>query len=83
MKFFSKCAIISIIDLKQLNMKGGEGDIVPTEEWLIKWKRNRNHRGEEILPKKQAFKLAEEKKADGFKIVKLKKLPRNYQSSPF
>jgi len=51
---------------------------MPVEEWLVKWKKNRNHRGEEILPKKKAITLAEEKKALGFK-VKLKKLPRNYQ----
>jgi hypothetical protein len=46
-----------------------------SEKWLLKWKRNRNHRGEEILPKKQAFELAETKKNLGFKVF-LKKLPQ-------
>lgn len=54
---------------------------MPVEQWLVTWKRNRNHRGEEILPKKQAFELAEEKRTMGLK-VKIQKLPRNSQSSP-
>jgi len=53
---------------------------MPIEQWRIKWKRNRNHRGEKILPKKKAFELAEEKRKLSFK-VQLERLPRNYQPS--
>ncbi len=52
---------------------------MPTERWLVKWKKNRNHRGEAILPKKEAFTLACEKKFLGFK-VQMKKVSR--ASSP-
>ena len=52
---------------------------MPAEEWTVKWKRNRNHRGEEILPEKEAFELADEKRKLGFK-VEIKKVSR--ASSP-
>ena len=51
---------------------------MPVELWKVRWKRNRNHRGEEILPKKQAFELADEKRCLGFK-VRLEKVSRHYQ----
>lgn len=61
----------------QPDLNGGKRNM-PVEEWVVKWKRNRNHRGEEILPKKKALALAEKKIALGFK-VRFKKLTRNYQ----
>ncbi len=49
--------------------KGGERRSMPTEEWLVKWKKNRNHRGEEIVfSRRKAVKLAEEKKELGYKV---------------
>lgn len=50
---------------------------MPTRWWRVKWKRNRNHRGVDVLPEKEAILLAEEKKELGFK-VELVKLPRNW-----
>lgn len=55
---------------------------MPTEKWVVYWKKNRNHRGEEIIfSQKKAMKLAEEKKALGFK-VKMKKLPKLPRKTP-
>lgn len=51
------------------------------EKYLVKWKKNRNNKGEEILPKKEAFELAEKKKSLRFK-VEMKKLPRNWPNPP-
>ena len=49
------------------------------EQWLVKWKRNRNHQGEEtVFSQRKAFELAEEKRSLGFK-VEIKKLPRNHR----
>jgi hypothetical protein len=49
---------------------------MPTEQWLVKWKKNRNNRGREIVfSQKKAVELAQKKKQDGFK-VKLIKMPR-------
>lgn len=47
---------------------------MPEKLWEVDWKRNRNHRGKEILPEGKAFALAEEKRGQGFK-VNMKKLP--------
>jgi len=42
---------------------------MPTEGWQVKWKRNRNHRGEEIVfSRRKAIKLAEEKRNHGYKV---------------
>lgn len=42
---------------------------MPTEEWLVLWKRNRNNRGEAIVHSlTKAMNLAEEKKDLGYKI---------------
>ena len=36
---------------------------MPTEKWFVWWKRNRNHKGEEIVySEKKAMALVEEKK---------------------
>mgnify|MGYP001611034423 FL=1 len=49
---------------------------MPTEKWLVKWKRNRSNRGEEIVySQEKALQIAEEKKHLGYK-VKMKKIPR-------
>ncbi len=49
---------------------------MPTEEWLVKWKKNRNHRGEEIVfSRRKAVILADEKRNLGYK-VQMKKAPR-------
>jgi|GEM_PF-5090743 len=51
---------------------------MPTEQWLVKWKKNRNNRGREIVfSQKKAVELAEQKRQAGFK-VKLMKLPRSH-----
>ena len=50
-------------------MKGGEGDLMPTEKWLVKWKKNRNHRGEEtVFSRRKAIELAEGKRDLGYKV---------------
>jgi hypothetical protein len=50
-------------------MKGGERRSMPTEEWLVKWKKNRNHRSEEtVFSRRKAIKLAEEKRNLGYKV---------------
>ncbi len=54
---------------------------MPTKLWLVEWKKNRNHKGKEILPEKEAFELAEKKKSLHFK-VEMKKLPRNWPNLP-
>ncbi len=55
---------------------------MPTEKWLVKWKRNRNHRGEEIVfSQKIAAELADKKKSLGFK-VKMEKVSRVSSPSP-
>ncbi len=42
---------------------------MPTEEWQVKWKRNRNHRGEEIVfSRRKAITLVEEKRNLGYKV---------------
>ena len=64
-------------DLEPLNMKGGEGDIVPTEKWVVRWKKNRNHRGEEEVSRREAVKLADEKRSLGYKVT-MKKAPRSF-----
>ncbi len=49
---------------------------MPTEKWLIKWKKNRNHRGEdEVFSQEKAIKLAEEKRNLGYKVA-VEKVPR-------
>lgn len=51
---------------------------MPTEKWLVRWKTNRNHKGEEIVfSRKKADILAEEKRFAGFKKIWIEKLPRN------
>ena len=76
MNFFSKYAIISIIDPKQLNMKGGEKRNMPTEKWVVYWKKNRNHSGKEIVfSRRKAVILADEKRSLGYKVT-IKKAPR-------
>lgn len=58
-----------------------EGGIVPTNSFTVKWKRNRNNKGEEtVFSQKKAIKLAEEKKSLGFK-VEIRKLPKNGNSN--
>ena len=43
---------------------------MPTEEWVVKWKRNRNHRGEEtVYSRSKAEKIVEEKLCLGYKVV--------------
>jgi len=50
---------------------------MPTTAFLVSWKRNRNHRGREIIfSEKKAFGLADEKRELGFKVG-VKKLPPN------
>ena len=49
--------------------KGGERRSMPTEKWLVKWKKNRNHRGEEnVFSRRKAVALAEEKRDLGYKV---------------
>jgi len=37
--------------------------------WIVKWKKSRNHRGHaEVIGQKSASKLADEKRAAGFKV---------------
>ncbi len=51
---------------------------MPTEKLIVKWKRNRNHRGEEVVfSKKAANALIEEKRSAGFKKIWIEKLTRN------
>ncbi|MBI5079377.1 hypothetical protein HZB06_01745 [Candidatus Wolfebacteria bacterium] len=43
---------------------------MPTEDWLVSWKRNRNNRDEAIVHSlTKALNLAEEKKALGYKVA--------------
>lgn len=43
---------------------------MPTEKWLVSWKRNRNNRDEVIVHSFQkAVNLAEEKKSLGYKVA--------------
>ncbi|MEK7568084.1 MAG: hypothetical protein AAB498_00380 [Patescibacteria group bacterium] len=43
---------------------------MPTEEWLVKWKKNRNNRQEMVVHSFQkAVNLAEEKKNLGYKVT--------------
>ena len=54
---------------------------MPTEKLLVWWKRNRNHKGEEIVySKKKAMALVEEKKESGFKKTGYYKLPRHHKT---
>jgi len=49
---------------------------MPAEKWLVRWKKNRNHRGEEIFSsREEAINFAEEKRQLGYKLT-IKKLPR-------
>jgi len=49
---------------------------MPTQGWLISWKRNRNHRGREVaLSEKEAVKIFEKKRRLKFK-VQFKRLHR-------
>jgi len=49
---------------------------VPNQKWLVKWKKNRNHKGEEIVfSQRKAVKLADEKKNLGYK-VRMEKVSR-------
>lgn len=42
---------------------------MPTEEWTVKWKKNRNHRGEEtVFSQRKAINLADEKRKLGYKV---------------
>ena len=53
---------------------------MPTEKWFVWWKRNRNHKGEEIVySEKKAMALVEEKKESGFKKTGYYKLPRHHK----
>jgi len=50
---------------------------MPVEYWLVRWRRNRNHCGEEMFfSYRKAFEIAESKKSLGYKvkIIKLSKL---------
>ncbi len=52
---------------------------MPTEEWLVKWKKNRNHRGKEIVfSQRKAMILADDKKRLGYK-VRVKKVSPHSQ----
>jgi hypothetical protein len=47
----------------------GQENSVPTEEWTVKWKKNRNHRGEEtVFSQRKAINLADEKRKLGYKV---------------
>jgi hypothetical protein len=35
---------------------------MPVEQWLVKWRQNRNNQREEILPKNEALNLAQKKR---------------------
>ena len=52
---------------------------MPTEEWVVRWKKNRNHRGEEtVFSQRKAINLADEKRKLGYKVrVKKSLLARN------
>ena len=41
---------------------------MPTKLWLVEWKKNRNHKGKEILPEKEAFELAEKRKVSTLRL---------------
>ena len=43
---------------------------MPTRTWIVRWKKNRNNRGEVVIHSlRKAVKLAEEKKNLGYKVT--------------